>query len=257
MRKLVYPILFVIVGMMFSSMTATQAIPVQATFNACVKKSSGAMRIVSASKKCAKKERKISWNAPGIQGPQGLQGEPGPAGQDGANGEDGQDGQDGADGGYEVLLHPADFATYTFSTLSSLEPIYSVGLPRNVWAIQNAAFGVETIMASFAAPSSWAGASTAKVTVYWIAENNSGSVNIVPGGVGQVINSPISGSIGIAGGFSGVPVAGALLAAEGLVPIGTNPDFIDVSISRYMNNGVDTNTGDIYILGAKVEPVFE
>lgn len=234
MRKLIYPTLFVIVGMMLSSMTATQAIPAQSTYYACVKKTSGAMKMVSASKKCTKKEKKISWNAVGV---------PGPAGED---------------GGYEVLLTPSDFATNPTSLLADLEQINLDGYPRSAWVFQNAATGVETILASFATPSSWAGATAADVTIYWMAENNSGSINVYSVGGVQKIGMPFNDALdGLNSGFNGVPAAGVFLETTNRFNIGLDPDLIDVTFHRYMNGGADTNTGKIYIFGAKVEPVFE
>jgi hypothetical protein len=250
MRKLIYPTLFVIVGMMLSSMTATQAIPAQSTYNACVKKSSGAMRIVSASKKCAKKERKISWNAPGVPGPQGLQGEPGPAGEDGA---------DGADGGYEVFVTGADFATYFFSTTTKLEQLNFDGAPRLVWTLpaeSSYGGGSELIWASFARPQSWDGATSAKITFYWIAENASGVVNLLGWGGALSVGDPVdltntsSGN----GGFEGTPTANVLSATESQILLDPSSELIDVSFMRsYSGN---TNTGKIRFLGAKVEPVL-
>ena len=88
------------------------------TLTACVKRTTGAVRIVSQSRKCRRGERRISWNrtgpqgpagqsnssssSPGPQGPQGVQGVRGPAGADGAVGEDasmkGDTGATGAQG---------------------------------------------------------------------------------------------------------------------------------------------------------------
>jgi hypothetical protein len=56
------------------------AVPAQAkTVNACVKKSTGELRILTGSKtKCKKGWKKISWNKKGATGPQGNQGAQGP-----------------------------------------------------------------------------------------------------------------------------------------------------------------------------------
>ncbi len=58
---------------------AGAVIPAQAkTVNACVKKSTGEVRILSGKKKCKKGWKKISWNQKGKAGPQGNQGAQGP-----------------------------------------------------------------------------------------------------------------------------------------------------------------------------------
>jgi hypothetical protein len=260
MRKITAPIALAIFGLMFTSIVATQATPTQSKFYACVKKSNGAVRIVAASKKCLKTEKRVGWNVSGIQGPQGaagIPGAPGADGQDGIDGINGVDGTNGIDGGYEVMLNPSDFATYSFSTLSDLEQFYLNSLPRSAWVIQHADFGVETILASFPTPSSWAGSTTAKITIYWMADNNSGVIKLFQGGAGNVEGDSMTSfdSVGAAF-FDGTPNAQVLYSSEAFIPIGTNPEFIDVAIQRYMNGGVDTNTGNVMIFGAKVEPVF-
>lgn len=62
---------------------------------ACARKSSGALRLVTAAKDCRKTERLVTWNQ---QGPRGLPGARGVAGEDGLDGLDGDDGDDGLDG---------------------------------------------------------------------------------------------------------------------------------------------------------------
>ena len=57
--------------------------------HACVKRTSGATRIVSAKAKCRKGEQKLSWNTSGPAGPAGRSGATGAEGKAGANGTDG------------------------------------------------------------------------------------------------------------------------------------------------------------------------
>jgi hypothetical protein len=64
------------------------------TYHACVSKA-GALKIVSASAKCAAGQSKISWNNTGPQGPAGK---PGPAGPQGLTGAHGAQGAQGAQG---------------------------------------------------------------------------------------------------------------------------------------------------------------
>jgi cysteine-rich repeat protein len=65
------------------------------TITACVKKSSGAARIVSSGTKCRSTERRVSWKR---IGPAGKQGPAGPQGATGAQGVQGQPGANGAPG---------------------------------------------------------------------------------------------------------------------------------------------------------------
>lgn len=68
------------------------------TIVACSKKKTGALRIVSPKAKCAKGEKRVTWNVKGADGARGLIGLTGPAGEPGAKGADGVDGAKGADG---------------------------------------------------------------------------------------------------------------------------------------------------------------
>lgn len=65
------------------------------TITACVKKSTGAARIVSSSTKCKSSERRVTWER---IGPAGKQGPPGAQGASGAQGAQGTPGADGAQG---------------------------------------------------------------------------------------------------------------------------------------------------------------
>src|SRR3954453_9098103 len=74
--------------------------PKTSKINGCVVKkgkTAGALRIVSAKKKCKKTEKRIKWNqkgvagAPGVAGTNGATGAPGTAGTNGTNGSNGAD----------------------------------------------------------------------------------------------------------------------------------------------------------------------
>ena len=66
-----------------------------ATYYACVKKKSGAIRIVSRRTKCRRNEQKISFNSTGISGRNGANGRNGNNGKNGANGTNGTNGTTG------------------------------------------------------------------------------------------------------------------------------------------------------------------
>ncbi len=62
---------------------------------ACVKKHSGAARIVTKSTRCHKGEPRIYWNSYGVQGPRGATGPKGATGAKGSKGETGLKGEPG------------------------------------------------------------------------------------------------------------------------------------------------------------------
>jgi hypothetical protein len=63
--------------------------------HACRHPQGGWLRVVSSATACKKRERAISWNKEGPQGPAGPQGEPGPAGPPGEKGPPGPQGEPG------------------------------------------------------------------------------------------------------------------------------------------------------------------
>jgi hypothetical protein len=242
MRKSLYPILLVIFAMMFSSMTSSQALLAQKTYFACVSKSSGAIKIVKANRKCKKSEKKINWSNIG------------PAGQDGIPGLDGQD------GGYELMLSPADLTPDIGSQNTSLQTLNVDGYSRSAWVLSHEAYGTANLLASFAVPTSWSAVSgaftTVEITVFWTAESDTGDINLFAGGRGLVVGN---GLVGIPDGQSFLdgppPAIGVLQASTVTIEIDADSGLVDVMIQRYMNSGVDTNDGDIYILGVKVAAV--
>jgi hypothetical protein len=65
-----------------------------ATIYACVKKKTGAARIVAKQAKCKKGETKLSWSSEGPSGKNGVNGSNGLNGLNGSNGTNGTNGQD-------------------------------------------------------------------------------------------------------------------------------------------------------------------
>jgi hypothetical protein len=242
MKKAIYPVLLVIFTMMLTSVTSSQAIPSQSTYYACVKKSTGVIKIVKANKKCKKSEKKINWSNTG------------PAGQDGIPGLDGQD------GGYELMLSPADLTPDIGSQNTSLQTLNVDGYSRSAWVLSHEAYGTANLLASFAAPTSWSAVSgaftTVEITVFWTAESDTGDINLFAGGRGLVVGN---GLVGFSDGQSFLngppPAIGVLQASTVTIEIDADSGLVDVMIQRYMNSGVDTNDGDIYILGVKVAAV--
>ena len=67
------------------------------TITACVKKSSGAARIVRAGTRCKRGERRVSWKRIGLAGRRGAQGATGAQGLQGQQGTQGMTGEPGID----------------------------------------------------------------------------------------------------------------------------------------------------------------
>jgi hypothetical protein len=84
-RRVTAVLAALVAGVLIAAVAAPHADA--ATIYTCVKKKSGAMRVVSSKTKCKKNESKLSWNSAGPAGKNGLNG------KDGANGKDGSPGQ--------------------------------------------------------------------------------------------------------------------------------------------------------------------
>jgi uncharacterized protein YoxC len=103
-----------LVGVLSMALTSTAvaapAIGKGGQISACYRikgKAKGAMRVVPASKKCRKGERKLAWGVagpPGASGAAGSQGQSGANGQAGAQGDQGQAGTAGAPNTGEAAL---------------------------------------------------------------------------------------------------------------------------------------------------------
>jgi hypothetical protein len=94
-----------IVGLMSAALTssalAASAVGKDGQVHACYRvkgKAKGAMRVVPASKKCRRGERKLAWNVAGPAGQQGAGGAQGPQGSSGSTGAPGANGAPGSNG---------------------------------------------------------------------------------------------------------------------------------------------------------------
>jgi hypothetical protein len=88
MLRLLLPLILVLAGLLGTG----------EVIHACVRKDTGAVRIVSAETVCTAEETKLEWGVVGIQGPQGVQGPAGPQGPVGAQGAQGPQGIPGKTG---------------------------------------------------------------------------------------------------------------------------------------------------------------
>jgi hypothetical protein len=81
-----------------ASVSALAAAGDGSTISSCVKKKGGSIRIVRASTRCRRNERKLAWNTIGPAGPRGLRGFTGGRGATGATGSAGAAGAAGVNG---------------------------------------------------------------------------------------------------------------------------------------------------------------
>ncbi len=91
-------------GVLLLTALATAPWADAATIYVCVKKSNGAMRLVSKSTKCKHGETKLSWNTEGPAGKNGTNGVNGLGGKEGKQGNEGKAGANGAVAGFSAAL---------------------------------------------------------------------------------------------------------------------------------------------------------
>lgn len=101
------------------------------TITVCVHHQGGALY---QAKRCAKHDKKLSWNKQGVQGAQGLQGPQGQAGKDGTNGTNGINGTNGTDGA--VAGYSATQAGSVDFTGASAKTILTLSLPAGSYIVQ-------------------------------------------------------------------------------------------------------------------------
>ncbi len=241
MKNKIYPVLLVIFTMVLTTITTSQAIPAQTTYYACVNKSSGAIKIISENKSCKKTEKKINWNN---IGPAGAQGEPGAAGQN-------------ATAPFtEILLTPQDFAKYTDDDpaqhTSAIVPT-GAGWPRPVWIFDGATTNYSTIQTSIPRPSDWVNATAVRITVIAYAAEVTGDteIHIGYGGYSSDGGSLSTWSNWGTPDWDGTPENETIIEFSTQWDLSSSANLLDIAIWRTN----DANTGDIYILGAKVEAV--
>jgi hypothetical protein len=251
------------------------------TYSSCANKKTGAMRLISTSKKCKTTENKFTWNWRGTTGPQGPQGAQGPVGQQGPQGEqgpageqgpqgergeEGEEGPAGAMGPTEILLSPSDFWINTgYDTGGTvLEVVNLGGYLQQVWTIPK-----ETtngfLQANVTIPESWKTAVSIKITLIVSAANASGSMAIGSGVQGYTFGDTLYAGYSRSTGFSYTPTGSNKVdytddtwTVSSLANNG-DLDWLQISLFRTqtdLGSASDTNSGKFYLLGARITPTF-
>lgn len=81
-----------------AGLAAAETAPSDDVIHACMRKTTGALRIVRHTPRCTRREAPVTWNQRGPAGADGANGTAGAPGADGAAGHDGASGHDGAPG---------------------------------------------------------------------------------------------------------------------------------------------------------------
>jgi hypothetical protein len=103
MRKITWIVAAGLTGVALTAGTLAVAQSTAKPITACVKKSGGQVRVVTAKTKCRSSERRLTWNAQGPKGASGATGASGTPGATGAGGAPGTPGAAGAAGPSEAL----------------------------------------------------------------------------------------------------------------------------------------------------------
>lgn len=74
-----------------------------ATVTGCVKKKTGALRVLKAGQRCTRGETRLRWNQRGPRGPAGAAGAPGAAGSKGPAGAKGETGDSGVPASFDEI----------------------------------------------------------------------------------------------------------------------------------------------------------
>jgi hypothetical protein len=119
-----------------ASVSALAAVGGGSTISSCVKKKGGSIRIVRASTRCRRSERKLAWNAIGPAGPRGLRGLTGARGPTGATGSAGAAGVNGAANGFVDGNPPAVGGNLPLPESGKPSMVATLKLPAGRYVVQ-------------------------------------------------------------------------------------------------------------------------
>lgn len=231
MRKHTVPTIISILLLVLAGITSSQATSQVSKVYACVNKASGELRIVSAGKKCTKKDNKINWVTGGSTTP-----EPAVKG---------------------VYLRPSDFISLYED--AGNETRYFNGYPKQVWVLQESQQFWSTIQTTVMVPSEWSSVTEVLITLYWTADQTDGNVVLYIGEQQYAENDELFTTGTTAPQYSSTPNnEDTVLKTTHSVSLASDSELMEISIERYLGNDgdwIDTNSGDISILGLKIEPV--
>jgi hypothetical protein len=225
--------LIAIFALIFGAIAVSQAAGQVSKVYACVAKSNGDVRIVAASKKCTKKETKINWGTgASVTSATAVTG---------------------------IYLQPSDFDD-PYGAPAVYESKYFNGYGKKVWNLQDATNEYATITTTFVIPNEWSSAKDLLITVYWSAESTQGDVILYFGSQQYAENDDLSTYGTTSPDFADEPAGqDTVLKTTTTVAYEVGTEFMELGIERYMyneGNWIDTNEGDISILGVKVEPLL-
>jgi hypothetical protein len=234
MRNKIYPVLLVIFTMLLTSVASSQAITSQTTYTACVTKKSGAIKIVKANKKCTKKQNKISWNNIGPAGTESLD---------------------------SIYLTAKDLENSAAAEATFGTHLID-GFDQPAWEMTGDDDLTPFIFTNIPKPSGWESVTEVKISFYWVASASDGEVLVNLCMAQFDVGSALSGCGFGDGTYFDVPEANELNVLSGFYNISDDDSLIHLGFERYTFNGGnpvgdDTNSGNVYVLGAKIEPVTQ
>jgi hypothetical protein len=233
-RNKIYPVLLVIFTMLITSIATSQAKTSETTYHACVAKSSGAIKIVKANKKCKKSENKISWT---------------------------NNAQAGTDALDPIYLTAKDLEN-SAAGLATFGTHIIGGFDQPAWEMVGDDDKVPFIFTNIPKPSGWENVTEVKISFYWVASESDGEVLVNLCMAQFEVGSALSGCGWGDGTYFGVPEANELNVLSGFYNISDDDSLIHLGFERYnyiggSSIGDDTNSGNVYVLGAKIEPITE
>jgi FlaG/FlaF family flagellin (archaellin) len=236
--------------------------------------------------KCKSGQKKLVLGAKGLKGDTGVTGAagvdgsagvPGINGADGANGADGTDGADGVNGtdgatgpsGPSViwispvdLVHPAlAQANPNVSLDYAVTPTENGNYKQYVAKIAENNISFNPTRATVAIPESWRKSGNVYATVYWAAEKTDGNIkmHITYGGL-QIGEAPTTAGWNEDCANSSPTTANVIQTCtkklSDLIDVDDEISYVGLNRYSYEYAGLespDTNTGDLYIYGIKIE----
>lgn len=214
--------------------------------------------------KCKSGQKKLILGAKGATGDAGAAGAVGATGADGAAGAVGATGAVGAEGPAAIWLTPADLVTDAHAALNpnvSIQSISVDGYFHNVVRIVENNKTWNTATTTISLPDSWKKSGNVWATVYYAGNKTDGNIRMSIGYGGAKIGDKLTTAGYQEPCANATPkVAFGLMTCSKKISelIYETDDISIIEVSRYGYeysglNLPDTNTGDLYIYGIKLE----
>lgn len=199
----------------------------------------------------------------GDKGTTGSVGATGATGPAGAIGPTGPTGATGAAGSAELWLSPGDLSAFSDNALVTRADVIINGYYKSAIKITDTTSSSAGFSSLFLLPKDWRKATSVKMTVFYAVSLVDGDIDFILGAQHYKVGDALFTTGSNASNIVKPIAANTLYSTEKDITGFIKPDttLLEIAVERYMLDGGDpagddTNTGDVYIFGVKLEAVL-